>query len=133
MKNLAYTTELLTLIKSIPEDKKSDFFNQYTLQSKNPTALFGFAVFLGYFGVDRFMLGETGIGILKLCCGVISYALYMYATITAVTNPESSSFTLMLPYLVFFIWYLVDLCTVAGKVRNSNIALAHQLAGANQA
>lgn len=37
---------------------------------KNPTTMIIIAFFLGGFGVDRFMLGNTGLGILKLLtCG----------------------------------------------------------------
>jgi TM2 domain-containing membrane protein YozV len=42
-------------------------FNQVQAFSfKNPTTLMIIAWFGGYLGVDRFMLGETGLGIAKL-------------------------------------------------------------------
>lgn len=43
---------------------------------KDPTTLLLISIFLGGLGVDRFMLGDTGMGILKLltggCCGVLT-------------------------------------------------------------
>lgn len=37
---------------------------------KSPMTMLLIAIFLGGYGVDRFMLGETGLGIAKLCtCG----------------------------------------------------------------
>ncbi len=43
---------------------------------KDPTTLLLVSLFLGSFGVDRFMLGETGMGVLKLltggCCGILT-------------------------------------------------------------
>ncbi len=37
---------------------------------KDPTTLLLFSIFLGVYGVDRFLLGETGLGVLKLLtCG----------------------------------------------------------------
>lgn len=50
-----------------------------TLQAcelKDPTTLLLVSIFLGSFGVDRFMLGDIGMGILKLltggCCGILT-------------------------------------------------------------
>ncbi|MBU5433523.1 TM2 domain-containing protein [Intestinimonas sp. MSJ-38] len=43
---------------------------------KDPTTLLLVSIFLGTLGIDRFMLGETGMGILKLLtvglCGVLT-------------------------------------------------------------
>ena len=43
---------------------------------KDPTTLLLISLFLGSFGVDRFMLKETGMGVLKLltcgCCGILT-------------------------------------------------------------
>ncbi len=47
-----------------------------TIELKDPTTLLLVSIFLGGLGIDRFMLGETGMGILKLltlgCCGVLT-------------------------------------------------------------
>lgn len=50
-----------------------------TLQAcelKDPTTLLLISIFLGSLGVDRFMLGDTGMGVLKLLtgglCGILS-------------------------------------------------------------
>lgn len=60
-------------LKSMDEEK---FAMISTIELKNPTTLLLFSLFLGGLGVDRFMLGDTGIGILKLltagCCGVLT-------------------------------------------------------------
>ena len=43
---------------------------------KDPTTMLLVSIFLGTLGVDRFMIGDTGMGILKLltcgCCGVLT-------------------------------------------------------------
>ena len=43
---------------------------------KDPTTMLIFSLFLGTLGVDRFMLGEVGMGILKLLtggvCGILT-------------------------------------------------------------
>ena len=54
---------------------------------KDPTTLLIISLFLGHFGIDRFMLGQTGLGIAKLLtCGglgvwtIIDWFLIMGAT-----------------------------------------------------
>lgn len=49
--------------------------SKYTLvtatELKDPTTILLVSIFLGSLGIDRFMLGETGMGVLKLLtCGV---------------------------------------------------------------
>lgn len=47
-----------------------------TVELKDPTTLLLVSIFLGTLGIDRFMLGDTGMGILKLltcgCCGILT-------------------------------------------------------------
>lgn len=47
-----------------------------TVEFKDPTTLLIISLFLGSFGIDRFMLKDTGMGVLKLltcgCCGVLT-------------------------------------------------------------
>lgn len=47
-----------------------------TIALKNPTTMLIISLFLGTLGVDRFMLGNTGMGVLKLltggCCLVLT-------------------------------------------------------------
>ena len=47
-----------------------------TIELKDPTVLLLVSIFLGGLGIDRFMIGDTGMGILKLltggCCGILT-------------------------------------------------------------
>lgn len=47
-----------------------------TVEMKDPTTILLLSIFLGGLGIDRFMLGDTGMGVLKLltcgCCGVLT-------------------------------------------------------------
>ena len=46
------------------------------IELKDPTTLLLVSLFLGSLGVDRFMMKETGMGVLKLltygCCGILT-------------------------------------------------------------
>ena len=46
------------------------------VEMKDPTTILLVSIFLGSLGIDRCMLGETGMGILKLltggCCGILT-------------------------------------------------------------
>ncbi len=47
-----------------------------TIEFKDPTTILLVSIFLGTLGIDRFMLGDTGMGILKLLtagvCGIMT-------------------------------------------------------------
>ncbi|MDY0024316.1 MAG: TM2 domain-containing protein [Candidatus Izemoplasmatales bacterium] len=47
-----------------------------SIELKDPTTLLLISIFLGSLGVDRFMLGDTGMGVLKLLtmglCGILT-------------------------------------------------------------
>ena len=57
----------------LPDDR---FAYIASIELKDPTTLLLISIFLGSFGVDRFMLGDTGMGVLKLLtagvCGILT-------------------------------------------------------------
>lgn len=79
---------LMTNAKFFPEEKMlmireklealddNKFFMVSSLELKDPTTNLLLSIFLGSWGVDRFMLGDTGMGILKLLtgglCGILT-------------------------------------------------------------
>jgi TM2 domain-containing membrane protein YozV len=69
--NEKFPTENTMAIRSQLEKlDDTKFAMLQTLPYKNPTTLLIFSLFLGGLGVDRFMLGQTGVGIAKLLtCG----------------------------------------------------------------
>lgn len=56
------------------DDKKFSLIS--TIDLKDPTTILLVSIFLGSLGIDRFMVGDTGMGILKLltlgCCGILT-------------------------------------------------------------
>ena len=80
---------ILTAIgKSIPEEKVAYFkralenvpderVDELLCASlHNPTHILLFSVFLGGFGVDRFMIGDTGLGVAKLLFGSFTCGIW---------------------------------------------------------
>lgn len=76
-------------LEAAPDEK---FQNLQLLQLKSPSTILIISIFLGGFGVDRFMLGDTGLGVLKLLtCGGSG------------------------------IWTVVDWFIISGKVKEDNL------------
>lgn len=99
MNNQAYNLELLSIMKTVPPTQLDSFIGRFNAQAKNPTAIFGFSVFLGNWGIDRFVLGHVLLGILKLI------------TLGGLG-----------------IWTIVDWFLVGGIAREMNIELARNIA-----
>ena len=59
-----------------------------TIEFKDPTTVLIVSILIGVLGIDRFMLGDVGMGILKLltcgCCGIL--AIYDWFTISKKTR-----------------------------------------------
>lgn len=78
MTNQKYlSAEKIVFIKQkLLEADESKFQLVSAVEFKDPTTILLVSIFLGSLGIDRFMLGETGMGILKLltlgCCGVLT-------------------------------------------------------------
>lgn len=68
-------------LEHLPREKETMV---QSIELKNPTTMLIVSLFLGSFGVDRFMLGETGLGILKLItvggCGF--WTIYDWFTVS---------------------------------------------------
>ena len=49
-----------------------------SVEYQDPTVMLLISIFLGYLGVDRFLLGEVGMGVLKLLtCGLFYVLMIM--------------------------------------------------------
>ena len=81
----------------MPEEKLGVL---YALSFKDPTTMLLISIFVGEFGVDRFMLGDIGLGVLKL-----------------------------LTLGGCLIWWAVDIALVQKKTRELNYKLLAQAMG----
>ena len=68
--------KIVFLKQKLLEIDETKFSLVSAVEMKDPTTLLLVSIFLGTLGIDRFMLGETGMGILKLrtvgLCGVLT-------------------------------------------------------------
>jgi len=61
------TLALKQALDSLPEHRRGEFQVAYLGQKRSRGTALVLSFFLGHLGVDRFYLGQTGLGILKLC------------------------------------------------------------------
>lgn len=68
--------KIVFLKQKLMEADETKFALVSSVEFKDPTTLLLVSIFLGSLGIDRFMLGETGVGILKLLtggvCGILT-------------------------------------------------------------
>lgn len=69
------------------------------IQFKNPTTALILSIFLGVYGIDRFYLGQTGLGIVKLitCGGCGIWAIIDWFKVSGMT--KEYNFTKLQAYL----------------------------------
>jgi hypothetical protein len=78
MSNQKYfpSEKIMFLKEKLYKTEESKFAMISCLDFKDPTILLLVSIFLGGWGIDRFMLKETGMGVLKLltggCCGILT-------------------------------------------------------------
>ena len=78
MNNAKYLpSERLGFIKTKLEELDEESFELlYTVEFKDPMTVFLISLFFGPLGIDRFLIGDIALGILKLlsfgCCGIFT-------------------------------------------------------------
>ncbi len=68
--------KIVFLKQKLLEVDETKFSLISTMEFKDPTTILLVSIFVGGLGIDRFMLGDTGMGILKLLtggvCGILT-------------------------------------------------------------
>lgn len=98
MNRFSYTNELFAIVGSLPEASQPGFLSAFQASEKNPVLLYGFNIWLGFLGIDRFLVGDIIAGILKL-----------------------------ITFGGFGLWQLIDCFLIGGRARQKNIEYARQL------
>lgn len=63
-----------------------------SVEYKDPMTFLLISVFLGSLGIDRFMLGDTGMGILKLLTGGLCGILWLIDVVTIQDKAKEKNF-----------------------------------------
>lgn len=67
---------------------------------KNPTTMLLISIFIGEFGVDRFMLHQTGMGVLKLLTGGLCGILWLIDIFTIQNKTKESNFNTLIQVIM---------------------------------
>jgi TM2 domain-containing membrane protein YozV len=86
------SSKLFILKQKLEVSSDDKIHNLQSLPLKSPIIILVFSIFLGQLGVDRFMAGDIGLGVLKLLtCGGAG------------------------------IWWFIDIFLIMGKVKEDNL------------
>jgi len=69
--------ELVSMQEGLTDQQKMMFMSQYNSDKKDRTLALILSILLGTLGIDRFYIGDMGIGILKLLTAGVCGILYI--------------------------------------------------------
>ena len=99
--DMTHPPQIKSMLEKMPEEKGNILLS---MDTKSPTTILIISILVGSFGIDRFMLGQAGLGVLKL-----------------------------LTLGGFGIWTIVDWCTAISRTKKHNfeefIKLANTIGG----
>lgn len=98
MNRYSYEAELMDMAASLDQEDRDKFIRIFQSHAKNPVEIFGWNMWLGFLGIDRFILGDIIAGILKL-----------------------------ITFGGLGIWVIIDCFLVGNRAREKNMVLADQL------
>jgi len=111
------TKDLLKIREQLKELDDSKFGLIAAQNYKEPSTLFWVSIFLGGFGVDRFMLGQIGLGLAKLLIPLLLLIVCSVQFLVAIADDKVASIAdVSIEYIiniiaccaVYFIWWIAD-------------------------
>lgn len=94
------------------------------MEFKNPITIFLLSVFLGRTGVDRFMIGDKGLGVFKLAINILSIICILILSFMDVLDLMPSSFcfynVINAVRLFAAVIWLIDLCIIQKRTKEKN-------------
>ena len=89
-----FPADKLVLLKQKLEQANDDqYITVSSVPLKSPTTLLLISLFLGYLGVDRFMLKDAGMGVLKLLTGGLCGILWIMDCVTISQKVREKNYT----------------------------------------
>lgn len=91
--------KIVLLRERLLEADDSKFNMISSVEFKDPTTLLLISIFLGELGIDRFMMGEIGMGVLKLLTGGLCGILWIFDLITIQKRVKDLNFNNLMAVL----------------------------------
>lgn len=66
MDRYIYEREIMQMAAALEQTDREKFITILQREAQNPVALYGWNIWLGWLGIDRFIVGDILLGILKL-------------------------------------------------------------------
>jgi cadmium resistance protein CadD (predicted permease) len=109
---------------SLATDQQRAVFDRvYFNEMKNPIIQYGYNHFLGFFGIDKFTLGQAGTGMVKLLVGVLGILSIILGIVVLSHDDEAPlGFLLLLGFLPITVWIIVNWFTTGAETRRYNAA-----------
>lgn len=96
-----FPEDKLLLIKSkLNRISENRFLVLTTIKFKDPIVVFIVSLFFGFFGIDRFMIGDTGMGIFKLLTGGGFGIAVIIDWFTIIKKTKEYNYRKLLEYLI---------------------------------
>lgn len=95
-----FTPQHLANIRSKMEQMSDDQITALSAAPlKDPTIMLVIEVLVGELGIHRFMLGDTGMGVLELLTGGLCGILWLVDMFTIVNKTKEYNYNQLLPFL----------------------------------
>jgi len=76
-------TEISQLTSGLSDQQKASFTSQYDAVKKDPQLIFLLSIFTGFIGLDRFLLGDAKMGVIKFFTAGGCFYIYITDIISA--------------------------------------------------
>jgi len=123
----------------LPEDKLSELKTAFLnctdsqwntirfLELKEPNTMLLISFFVGYWGIERFMLGRKGSGILKMFVFQLSLIGEIACIFLFIAEQTALGILCLILFLAGVAWWITDLCLVRGMTKEYNYKLINKM------